>query len=424
MPTVEILSQGDEVITGQIADTNASWLSAQLTGLGFDVTRHSAVGDRLDDLVQMFNEVASRCDLAVGTGGLGPTEDDLTAQAMADCLGVPLVLDETALEQIRERYSRAGRVMPEVNQKQAWLPRGATRLDNQWGTAPGFAVRHRGAWLVFLPGVPREMHGMFPSVVLPLLHTEFNTSPGRLVTLRTTGIGESNLQERVADVIVDGAILGFRTSLPENHIKLRFPSGADPKLVVSAIEQLAEAIGSPLFSIEGASDLGLELPGMDVEGGGLAEVIGRALLARGETLAIAESCTGGAASARCASVPGASGWLVESVVTYANASKVRRLGIEPESIERHGAVSEPVARNMADAVRLQAGATYGLSTTGIAGPSGGSPEKPVGTVHISLATSSATHHRMLRLSGSRSRIQSLSSAAVLDLLRRHLQGRL
>ena len=423
MPTAEILSQGDEVITGQIADTNASWLSEQLTSLGFDVTRHSAAGDRLDDLVQMFDEVASRCDVAIGTGGLGPTEDDLTAQAMADCLGVPLVLDEVAMEQIRDRYIRAGRVMPEVNQKQAWLPQGATRLDNQWGTAPGFAVRHRGAWMVFLPGVPREMHGMFPHVVLPLLHTEFNAAPGRLVTLRTTGIGESNLQERVAGVVVDGAVLGFRTSLPENHIKLRFPSGAASQPIVSAIQQLAEAIGSPFFSVEGASDLGLELPGMDVVGGGLAEVTGRALLARGETLAIAESCTGGAVSARCASVPGASGWLLESVVTYANASKVRRLGIEPEALERHGAVSEPVAREMADSVRRQAGATYGLSTTGIAGPGGGSPEKPVGTVHIALSTPSTIHHRMLRLSGSRSRIQSLASAAVLDLLRRHLQGR-
>ena len=424
MPTAEILSQGDEVVTGQIADTNAAWLSEQLTGLGFDVTRHTTVGDRLADLVGMFDEVASRCDLAVGTGGLGPTEDDLTAQAMADCAGAPLVLDPEALQQIQDRYAKAGRTMPEVNRKQAWLPEGALRLDNQWGTAPGFALKHRRAWMVFLPGVPREMRGMFPSVVLPLLNREFHVSPGRLVTLRTTGIGESNLQERVSGVSPGAAVMGFRTSMPENHVKLRFPSEAPADAVAATVTAMAQAIGSSLFAIDGVSDVPVALDGPDLQGGGLSEVVGRALTDRGATLAIAESCTGGGVASRCASVPGASGWLIEAVVSYANASKVRRLGVDPALIAAHGAVSEPVARQMAEGIRSRAETTFGLATTGIAGPGGGSAEKPVGTVHMALATPTGTHHRMLRFLGNRSRVQSLASAAVLDLLRRHLQGRL
>ncbi|MFT7520006.1 MAG: nicotinamide-nucleotide amidase, partial [Kiritimatiellia bacterium] len=197
MPTVEILSQGDEVITGQIADTNSAWLSDRLTAIGFTVVRHVTVGDRLDDIAQALATARSRADLCICTGGLGPTEDDLTSEAVAQVFSAPLRFDPIAMAHIESLYARYRRTMPEVNRKQAWLPLGAIRLDNDWGTAPAFAMLHDGHVTVCLPGVPREMKALFDARVLPLLEQHYQTQPAVLVTLRTTGAGESTIQERI-----------------------------------------------------------------------------------------------------------------------------------------------------------------------------------------------------------------------------------
>ncbi len=422
MAVAELLSQGHEVVTGQTADTNAAWLSAELVDLGFRVSRHTAVGDDLADLVAALREIAPRCDLCLCTGGLGPTADDLTAQAVAEAFDRPLRFDPEAMAAIEAMYARFDRPMPEVNRKQAWLPAGAIRLDNAWGTAPGFAVRHERAWFAFLPGVPREMRAMFEHRVLPFLRERFAVQPGVRVTLRTVGVGESNLQERVGEV--RGAVVSYRTALPENHVKLLFDPDTPPARRAEVVSEVAHRIGAPLFAIEGAPEVaGRVPPGIDLDGGDLAQVVGRALASRQETLAVAESCTGGRVASMCTAVPGSSAWFLEGAVTYSNAAKVRQLGVDPATLAEHGAVSEPVARQMASGIRAASGATYGVSTTGIAGPSGGTATKPVGLVHLALSAPSGTTHRQVRLPGPRHRIQILAAATGLDLLRRHLQSR-
>lgn len=414
MLKAEILSQGDEVVSGQIADTNAAWLATELVQLGFEVTRHTAVGDKLEDIEELVRCSASRCDVAISTGGLGPTDDDLTAQAVSNAFTRPLILDEEALEQVKSYYVKAQRVMPSVNEKQAYLPAGSKRLDNHWGTAPGFVVEEQGALLAFLPGVPREMKKIFQAYIPTVLAKRHELRPARLVTIRTTGVGESTIQERIGSPELKHGVVSYRTKLPENHVKLRFTPAASETYIRQVSSELVEKIGSPVFCVEGLGEAG----------GSLIEIVGRALVSRGETLATAESCTGGRVAASCTGVAGSSQWFIEGVVAYSNRTKVELVGVEPEIIERHGAVSEQVARQLAEGIRQRAGATFGLSTTGIAGPGGGSEEKPVGTVHIALSTPTETYHRCLRLGGQRDRIQQLSTAAVIDLLRRYLQEQL
>jgi nicotinamide-nucleotide amidase len=414
MLKAEILSQGDEVVSGQIADTNAAWLASELVQLGFEVTRHTGVGDKLEEIEDLVRLTARRCDVAISTGGLGPTDDDLTAQAVSKAFGRPLVLDEEALEQVKSYYAKAQRIMPKVNEKQAYLPEGSRRLDNHWGTAPGFAVEEDRALLAFLPGVPREMKKLFKAYIPALLAERHALEPARLVTIRTTGVGESAIQERIGSPELEHGVISYRTKLPENHVKLRFTPQASEAYIRQVSTELVDKIGSPVFCVEG----------LDEPGGSLIEVVGRTLLSRGETLATAESCTGGRVAASCTGVPGSSQWFLEGVVAYSNRTKVELVGVSPETIAEHGAVSEQVARQLADGIRQRAGATFGLSTTGIAGPGGGTEEKPVGTVHIALSTATKTYHRCLRLGGQRDRIQQLSAAAVIDLLRRYLQEHL
>jgi len=414
MLKAEILSQGDEVVSGQIADTNGAWLANELVQLGFEVTRHTAVGDKLDDIQQLVSQAAQRCHIAISTGGLGPTDDDLTALAVSKAFDRPLVLDSVALDQVKSHYAKAKRHMPKVNEKQAYLPSGSKRLDNHWGTAPAFAVEENGAWLAFLPGVPREMKKIYHAYIPEVLAQRHELQSARLVTIRTTGVGESTLQERIGSPKLDNAIISYRTKLPENHVKLRFSSDASEEYIRATTEEIVAKIGSPVFGIDG----------LDEPAGSLIEVVARALIARGESLATAESCTGGRVAAMCTSVPGSSQWFMEGVVAYSNRTKVELVGVDPDAIVQHGAVSEAIARQLAEGVRRRSGTAYGLSTTGIAGPGGGTEEKPVGTVHIALATPTRTFHRCLHLGGQRERIQQLSAAAVIDLLRRYLQEQL
>ncbi len=417
MPDAHVLSQGDEVVTGQIADTNAAWLSDQLTTLGFTIRRHLAVGDRLPDLVEALRDIGARGGLCICTGGLGPTDDDLTTQAVADAFARPLELDEEALRQIRERYARASRPMPAVNERQAWLPRGATRLDNDWGTAPGFAFEGGEAWFACLPGVPREMRNLFRERVLPLVRSRFALRPGRLVTLRCVGVGESDLQQVITGWRVEGCTVSFRTKLPENHVKLRFEPTVSPDAVVAAVETMLDRIGRWVFTVEGSPAV---LAGFDTGGGSHAETVARLVAARGHTLAVAESCTGGRIAAACTAIPGSSRWFLEGLVTYSNAAKVRLLGVAEADLNTHGAVSEPVAHQMASGVRERAGTTWGIGVTGVAGPEGGSPDKPVGTVHIAVAGPRGTTHRRFQLPGDRERIQNLAVASALEMLRLRL----
>lgn len=403
-----LLSQGDEVITGQTLDSNAAWLAEQLTSLGFDVVLQLTLGDRVDDIAWGLELGSGRGDVLICTGGLGPTQDDLTVEVVAKVTQDELSLNQATLDHIQALYKSIGRVMPPANIKQAMLPSRATILRNDWGTAPGVQVEHNACQAYFVPGVPREMKALWKHRILPDLQARFDLPPERLLVFRCMGVHESKLAELMAPFQDrHGVVLGFRTMLPENQVKLR--------LSAELPQETEEALREEALQILGKNCYG-------VNSGNLVQVIGDLLRERKETLATAESCTGGNISAQITSAPGSSSYFLQGVCAYANAAKTQQAGVPAELIQAHGAVSEPVAIAMAEGIRERAGSSYGLSTTGIAGPGGGTPDKPVGTVHIACATPTGTHHIKLALRGSRERIVSLAAGATLDMLRRHLQG--
>jgi nicotinamide-nucleotide amidase len=403
-----ILSQGDEVLTGQTVDSNAAWLSERLTDIGFDMVLHLTVGDRQADIEAAMRQAHAAADVVIGTGGLGPTQDDLTAASAASVLGCELAFDQQALQNIKNIYAWLGTPMPDSNEKQAWLPSTATALYNAWGTAPGFHMDHGLGVGFYLPGVPREMRSFWKHLVRPALVERFELRPGRLVTLRCLGVHESKLAELCAPFeSTEGFVLGFRTNLPENQVKLRVSPDVPTARVDEVVARLRAAIGKPVFG---------------VDCGSIQQVLVQELTNRGETLATAESCTGGQVSAAITGVPGSSAVFLEGSCIYSNEAKIRTCGVDPDTLAEHGAVSEQVAVQLAQGIRDRAGATYGLSTTGIAGPGGGTPDKPVGTVHIACAHPGGVYHRKLSLRGNRDRIQRLTVGSVLDMLRRHHQG--
>lgn len=404
-----LLAQGDELLTGLTVDTNSNWLAGRLWELGIDVRRVVTAPDRLDDLVDIFEQVAHLAPIIVSTGGLGPTRDDLTAQAAARAFGQPLVLDRVALAQVEARFAAHGRPMPKVNEKQALLPRGCTLLENRWGTAPGFAVdAPTGSRFYFMPGVPREMKPIFDTQVAPDLLDRHEIEAPVTVTVRVLGVPESVLEERMRDLELPGLEIGFRTTLPENHVKLRFDHGVPADLRAATVDKARALIGWRAFG---------------VDCGDLAAVVGQAVAERGQTLALAESCTAGGLAAWVASVPGASRYLLEGAVVYSNAAKVRTCGVSQADLDAHGAVSEAVARQLARGIRARAGSTWGIGITGVAGPGGGSPDKPVGTVHVALAGPDGdTDHRRFSFPGDRERVQAFASASALAMLWRRLGG--
>lgn len=289
-PKVEIFSQGEEVITGQVADTNAAWLSQQLVSLGFQVSRHTAVGDKMVDLIGLLKEIASRADCCICTGGLGPTTDDLTAEAVAQAFNLPLQFDETALQQISGYFERRNIAMPEVNRKQAMLPQGATRIDNEWGTAPGFCLHYQNCWFVFLPGVPFEMQHLFAETVKSDLEEHFSLRPEKLVIIKTWGIGESALQAHVNQIEIPAAVtVSYRAGVDENQTKLLFPHDYPPEAISALVQQVAEQIGDEVFAIDG----------LDKTAGDLISVIADLLNQKSQTLAVIESASQGLIAAKC-----------------------------------------------------------------------------------------------------------------------------
>ena len=284
MNTVEILSQGDEVITGQTVDTNAAWLSEQLVLLGFDVVRHNTVGDRVEDIQQAIQQASEHCDLLICSGGLGPTEDDLTAEAVAQISGSPLMFDEAALAVMKEMFVRLNRKMVKANEKQVWLPDNATRIDNYWGTAPGFFLQLNRALMAFLPGVPGEMKAMFEHGLKPVLLKEFELTPSKRVIFRTTGVGESNLQEIIGHFSFQHVTLSYRAMGREVQIKLMFsPLCCEAELERHCV-RMKELLGQCVFAIEGWGN---------GPGGSLANIVARLLAEKHLSLACAESASGG-----------------------------------------------------------------------------------------------------------------------------------
>ncbi len=401
----EIFSQGDEVVTGQIADTNAAWLAQRLRLLGFDIIRHSTVGDRREHLVDLLGEIASRADCCLCSGGLGPTIDDLTAEAVALAFQRRLLLDRDALREIEGYFARRGTPMPATNIKQAMLPQGSRRLDNLRGTAPGFALEHRRCFFAFMPGVPSEMKEMFTRQVEPTLIERFRPRPSRLITLRTVGLGESALQEKLKTLkLPDSVRLGFRASVPENEIKLLFPPSFSADEAAALADQAARLLGGAVFSIDG----------LGRPGGNLATVIGRLLLGRGATLAAAETASAGQLAWQCRGQP----WLVQSLVTGDAARLWSLLDGERGALPHDPLQAAPL---LADRLRERSGAGYAVANLG-AIPRGSADETDPGASHVtlSLAGPSGTTARRITVAGSTERRCSQVAAWSLDELRRAL----
>ena len=380
MPRLEIFSQGDEVVTGQVVDSNAAWLSQHAVQLGFQVTRHTAVGDNLHDLIALLQEISERADCCICTGGLGPTTDDLTAEAVSKAFKLPLLLDEVALSQIESYFTRREREMPASNRKQALLPQGSQRIDNETGTAPGFSLQVGGCWFVFLPGVPSEMMPMFSKQILPELPNRFDLHTKCLVTLRSIGIGESDIQELINSIHIPETVqLGFRAELGEVQTKLLFPPAYSELEKNELIEEVAAVLGDYVFVIDQGN-----------QNNTLVQVINRLMQDAGLSLAVFETLSCGLITHLCLGMD----WLISS--SYAKqADDLQTLA---NTIKQ---------QTNADCVLVQ---RY-QSQDNI-------------HLHTGLLTTNGFYTQEKTIAGSLQRQQHQAALAALDLLRRYLQNKL
>lgn len=378
---VAIISTGNELLRGSIADTNAAWMASRMLSLGGRVGRILVVGDDNDAIASALREADGRHDLVLVGGGLGPTEDDVTAAAAADAFGLELLSDPEAQKQVRATFSRMNIRMHEVNLKQALIPSGSTIMENLAGTAPGFSIKRERTRFVFFPGVPAELKGMFDRHVPGMMpHSDAERFE---MEFRCFGMGESNLQAAIRDLTrsLPGTRLAFRASLPETGITL---SANDKASFEAASDRIRAALGSTIFAVGSVH---------------LPEVLGKALAARGLTAGTAESCTGGLIAHSMTEVPGSSEYFRGGLVCYDNDVKIAVAGVDRELVELHGAVSEQVVKAMAEGSRQVLGVDLSMATSGIAGPSGGTDDKPVGLVHIAVAHPGGVAHRRCMFDG-------------------------
>ncbi len=415
MERAVIVSIGDELTTGRTVDTNASFIADQLMGIGVEVVAVLTVGDFPERIAWAFREALERADVVISTGGLGPTADDLTTETIAEVAARPLVFHEEVADAIRQRFAAMGRQMPENNLRQARLPEGAVILPNALGTAPGFRLEiswnGQRRYLFALPGVPREMQALLREQVLPWLQQN-RGSEGVYVSrvFQTFGISESALDEMVAGIVpAEAGRLSFRAAFPMISVRLtvRGQPAEASRLLDEYGQRLRERLGAFCY---GEGEVTME------------EVVADLFRSRGWQLALAESCTGGLIGHRITNVPGSSKFFRGSVVAYSNEAKEELLGVRSETLRLHGAVSVETAAEMAAGARERLAAPVALAVTGIAGPEGGTPDKPVGTVCFGLATPDGVVTHRYSLWGSREWIKTLASQIGLDWLRRYALG--
>ncbi|GAB3990623.1 competence/damage-inducible protein A [Spirosoma daeguense] len=411
MIRAEVITIGDEILFGQITDTNTQWIGTELTNIGIRPIRKSSVGDQVNAILDVLHEAHQRADVIIITGGLGPTKDDITKKTLCTYFGVGMVRNEDALALVTSFFEKRGRAMTDLNRAQADLPANAVYMQNDWGTAPGMWFEYEGRVYVSLPGVPFEMKHLMANRILPKLSKHFQTPVIKHKMIRTVGIGESFLAERIE---------AWEDALPA-HIRLAYlPSFGGVKLRLTATgsdenqlnKELAEQVSKVLPLIE-KNVFGYDNDELEV-------VVGQLLKEKNQTLSIAESCTGGYVSSQITKVPGSSAYFWGSIVSYSNAVKVTQLGVQPETLEQHGAVSEETIRQMAEGIRKVLGTNVGIATSGIAGPDGGTPEKPVGTIWIACSTEKRTVARLLRLGQYRDQNIQLTATYVLNMLREEL----
>jgi nicotinamide-nucleotide amidase len=405
----EIIAVGSELLTPDRIDTNSLFLTQRLNHLGIAVARKTVVGDQHDHVRDAFRCALDRCDLVVASGGLGPTLDDLTREAVAELLSRKLVLNSSVLQNIEARFRRLGRTMPEVNKRQAMVPEGADLLENSRGTAPGLWLESAGRIIVLLPGPPHELKAMFTEKVEPRLERLAGATRLFYREMRTAGLTESEVEQRTAPIYTQYADVQttILTAPGEIQLHLRLWSSdhtAAERRLDELVERISLALGENVFTSNGQS---------------LEEIVAHELNLNRATVATAESCTGGLLAERLTRVPGSSSYFLGGVVCYSNDLKTAWTDVPGELIESKGAVSPEVAQSLAQGIRRRIGATLGIGITGIAGPSGGSPEKPVGLVYIALADASGSRDRTLRFPGDRERIRWHASQAALDMLRRY-----
>ena len=408
---IEIVTIGNEVLSGRTLDTNFAWLARALEEISVQVGWHSTVGDTADRISEGLAHALGRAEAVIMTGGLGPTPDDVTRKAVATLLGRPLQLDEATLDSIRERSKRLKRKTPVSVETMALVPRGAEVWKNPEGAAPGLLILHKDKPVILLPGVPQEMEALAREFVIPYLR-ERNARAVESFTLRTYGVWESMLDEHIGDLPSNwpGAMLAFLPSYFGVDLRVTV-TGPTPlavrEVALRAYNELYARVRSVVYA----------------EGGhAMEEVVGAALAEKGWRIATAESCTGGLLAKRLTDVPGSSRYVERGFVTYSNESKVELLGVDPAVIAAQGAVSAAVAEAMAQGARERARTDVGVGITGVAGPDGGSEQKPVGTVFIAVATPLGEVARLYRMAGSRATIRERAAQTAQDLVRRMLLG--
>lgn len=405
----EIIAVGSELLTPDRVDTNSLFLTAELNKLGIEVVHKSVVGDSASDLREAFAQAFERADVVISSGGLGPTEDDLTRESVAELLGRRLESNIEVLRAIQERFARMGRQMAEVNKRQAMVPEGAIPLENLRGTAPGLWIEARDRVAILLPGPPDELQAMFARQVAERLARRGGSVRQFTRELRTTGMAESDLDERIKPIYLPLEDITTTILAGGGEIQIHLRTWSDDARVANqALDEIAQrmsmVLGDRIFSNDGRS---------------LEEVVAEALNKHNATISTAESCTGGLVAERLTRIPGSSSYFLGGVVSYSNELKTAWADVPPELIESRGAVSAEVAIALAEGVRRGTGSALGIGITGVAGPSGGTAEKPVGLVHIALADGKETHERPLRFTGDRNRIRWSASQSALDMVRRY-----
>jgi nicotinamide-nucleotide amidase len=413
---VEVVTIGDELLLGFTIDTNAAHLARNLASIGVHIERRTTVGDEAVQIARAVREALERTGAVITTGGLGPTSDDLTKPSIAEIFGREMTIDDEHLAWMEERWrKRFNKPLPATNRNQAMIPEGATKLANNHGSAPGIWLEDaEGRWVAMLPGVPREMRGMLADTLLPRLQSRINAGTVvRSLTLRTTGVAESLLADQIESMEGGslGVTLAYLPSIAGVDLRLTVRNvaegDADQRLQAAA-ERLRARVGVSIYG-EGDDDL--------------AAVVLDLCRARGLRIGVAESCTGGLLGARLTAIPGSSDVVHGGVIAYANDVKTDLLGVHASLIKRHGAVSEEVARAMAAGARAAAKADVGLAITGVAGPGGGTEEKPVGSVWIAVDIQGDTQTRLLRMWGDREEIRQRSAQWTMELLRQQLLSR-
>lgn len=409
----EVVTIGDEILYGQITDTNTQWMSTELDKIGIKTVRKSSVGDQEDRILQILAEAESRADIVLLTGGLGPTKDDITKKMLCKYFDDELVINEDALEFITNFFVKRGRPMTELNRQQAAVPSRCTYLANKTGTAPGMWFERNGTVFVSMPGVPHEMKYLMSNEVIPRLQAFFETPIIYHKMIRTIGVGESFLAEKIEN---------WEDNLPE-HIKLAYlPSFGQVRLRLTAVgtdeEQLKKDVKveiEKVLPLIGSAVFGFDNDDLEV-------AIGKELKKQGLTVSAAESCTGGYISHMFTKVAGSSAYFMGSVVSYDNSVKINVLGVNSETIAQHGAVSEETVTQMAEGARKLMKTDFAIATSGIAGPDGGTPEKPVGTLWIACAMEGRTVAKKVQMTNQRDTNIQYGSVVALNLLRKMLNG--